>query len=499
MIIHRLSQLATKYSKKSSLSFFAFRATSNSNNSNIVTRRCKSSSTHHHSHNGVINVGCTIAAAGVVLSICQWNQTPLTLAEEENNKCNKCNQSNDEQNNQQTNSNKAHSEEHDDINDNNKKKNKKRDDDYDDIPSYIPELFRDTLGGSLNHRTTLTDETKRSLSAELQYPVERAVVTMAPKVPPPITRSHPVRLVVDVFSINKKMRVSGSKKYEWWPFGFCDETQGKIKYCIPGPFIRARVGDVLQVNHTNYDESGMAHSIDFHAACGPGGGSPVTFAEQGETKTGYFLLQKPGLFVYHCAAAPIPVHINNGMFGLILVEPSDGLPKVDKEFYVMQHELYVVDAEDDDDDGSPMYEIDYDGASKEIPKHVLFNGREGQLVEKPLVVKQDDNVRIYFGNAGPNLVSSFHIIGSIFDRVYREGDLVSPPARSVQTTLVPSGGAAVVEAKFQVPGNYAILDHSINRIDKGAVGLVKVLGKPRPDIYDSVEPPRFCPGCKTHQ
>ena len=234
-----------------------------------------------------------------------------------------------------------------------------------------------------------------------------------------------------------------------------------------GPFIRARVGDVLQINFTNLDESGMAHSIDFHAVCGPGGGSPTTFAEQDETKVGAYLLQKPGLYVYHCAAAPIPVHIHNGMFGLILVEPPEGLPEVDKEIYVMQH--------------------------------VLFNGREGALVEKPVVVKQNETVRIYFGNGGPNLVSSFHVIGAIFDKVWREGDLLSPPARSVQTTLVPAGGAVVVDMKMEIPGSFSIVDHSIFRIDKGAVGMIKVKGTPRPDIYDSLEPPVYCPGCKTHQ
>ena len=252
----------------------------------------------------------------------------------------------------------------------------------------------------------------------------------------------------------------------------------------------------MQVNHTNKDESGMAHSIDFHSVCGPGGGSATTFAEQDETRTGAYRLMKPGLYIYHCAAAPIPLHIHNGMFGLILVEPEEGLPPVDKEFYIVQHELYL--NLEDNDPKATEYEHDYDAATREIPSHVVFNGRENSMVDKPLVVKQDERVRIYFGNAGPNLVSSFHIIGTVFDKVYREGDLISHPAKYVQTTLVPSGGAAVVELKLQVPGNFAIIDHSINRIDKGAVGFLKVKGTPRPDIYDSAEPPQFCPGCKTH-
>lgn len=302
-------------------------------------------------------------------------------------------------------------------------------------------------------------------------------------------------LVVDMVCKNKKMNIQGNTKYEYWPFGYYDDLERRYKYGVPGPFIRARAGDVLQVNFTNLDDSGMAHSIDFHSVCGPGGGSPTNFAEQEETKVGAYLLEKPGLYVYHCAAAPIPVHIHNGMFGLILVEPTEGLPPVDREFYIMQHELYL----EKDEDDPKTFEMDYDAAAKEIASHVLFNGREGALVEKPCVMKQNETIRIYFGNAGPNLVSSFHVIGTIFDKVYREGDVISDPAKCVQTTLVPAGGACIVDMKLKVPGAYSIVDHSIFRIDKGAVGMIKVKGKPRPDIYDSLEPPKYCPGCKTHQ
>ena len=191
------------------------------------------------------------------------------------------------------------------------------------------------------------------------------------------------------------------------------------------------------------------------------------------------------------------LHIHNGMFGLILVEPQEGLPPVDKEFYVMQHELYL-EENDDDDDLIDEYEYDETAASKEQASHVVFNGREGALVDRPLMTKQDDTVRLFVGNAGPNLISSFHVIGTIFDKVYREGDVVSHPARNVQTTLIPAGGATIVEMDMNVSGNFTIVDHSINRIDKGAVGFIKVKGKPRPDIYDSLDPLVYCPGCKVH-
>lgn len=329
--------------------------------------------------------------------------------------------------------------------------------------------------------------------ADSTYPREEAILALAPQVPPPLQRKHSARVVANLLVKDKAMAVSGNRKYNFWPFGFMDQG-GEMKLGVPGPMIRARVGDILEVNFTNLDSSGMAHNVDFHCVHGPGGGSPCLFAEQDETKTGLFLLSAPGLYIYHCSAAPIPIHINNGMFGLVLVEPTEGLPPVDKEFYIVQHELYAqADAETGD------YETDYDGGVSESPKHVLFNGREGCLVEKPMIVNQGERVRLFFGNAGPNLISSLHVIGVIFDKVYREGDMLSQPGRSIQTTIVPAGGAVVVEFELQVPGTYTMLDHAIFRIDKGAVAMLKCKGLPRPDLYDSAALPVQCPGCKVHQ
>eukprot|EP00929_Paragymnodinium_shiwhaense_P019240 TRINITY_DN13190_c0_g1_i4.p1 TRINITY_DN13190_c0_g1~~TRINITY_DN13190_c0_g1_i4.p1 ORF type:complete len:456 (-),score=68.39 TRINITY_DN13190_c0_g1_i4:498-1715(-) len=317
-----------------------------------------------------------------------------------------------------------------------------------------------------------------------KLPVQVHPNVMPPDVPPPITRKHPVRLVVDIKTIDRFVQITPSYKYKYWTFN----------NSVPGPFIRARLGDVLELRFTNQDSSGMAHNIDMHAVIGPGGGGPCTFAEQDETRTGIFKLLHPGLFIYHCAAAPAPLHIQNGMFGLILVEPEEGLPKVDREFYVMQHELYC--AESDDEPG--IMEPDYEAGLAEKPTYVFFNGKEGALTQKPLMTKAGERVRLFYGNAGPNLSSSFHIIGQVFDKLYRDGDLLSPPARSVQTTLVPAGGAAVVEMKTSVPGTFTLVDHSIFRIDKGAVGFMKVKGPPRPDLYDSTEIKQTCPDCGLH-
>lgn len=129
---------------------------------------------------------------------------------------------------------------------------------------------------------------------------------------------------------------------------------------------------------------------------------------------------------------------------------------------------------------------------------IVFNGKEGALTEKPLVAQKGERVRIFFGNAGPNLVSSFHIIGSVFEKVYRDADLQTPPARGTQIALTAAGGASVVEVDCLVPGNFTLVDHSIFRIDKGAIGFLKVQGEPEPEIYSATAPPNPCPGCKLH-
>jgi copper-containing nitrite reductase len=188
-------------------------------------------------------------------------------------------------------------------------------------------------------------------------------------------------------------------------------------------------------------------------------------------------------------------HIANGMYGLILVEPEGGLPKVDREFYVLQSDFYTKEPVE----GQELLEFSHEEGAKEHPRFVVFNGKAGALTgEGVLKAKTGERVRIYFGDAGPNLISSFHVIGEIFDRVYREGDLVSEPGRSIQTTLVPAGGATVVEFGLEVPGTYTLVDHAIFRVEKGAAGFLEVGGKPRHDIYVSQDDPEPCEGCLVH-
>ncbi|OBU01424.1 hypothetical protein VE01_00058 [Pseudogymnoascus verrucosus] len=324
-----------------------------------------------------------------------------------------------------------------------------------------------------------------------KLPRENAVLTAAPFVPPPITRDYPVLLQVPMVTTTKETQLTSQFKYEQWTFNDM----------VPGPFIRARVGDVVELSLTNKDESGNPHNIDCHAFTGPGGGAALTTAEENQTKTANFKLLTPGIYLYHCAAAPVPVHIANGMYGLIYVQPAEGdLPPVDREYYVMQSEFYYEPPEVlENGRKSDTVEFSYPNAMREEPDIVVFNGRESAMTrDAPLKAEVGESVRIFFGNAGPNLTSSFHVIGGNFRKVYRDGDVLSPPANFVQTISVPPGSASIVDMKMAVPGTYALVDHAIFRLDKGAVGYLNVSGQQKTEITTSKEHAEPCVGCKLH-
>lgn len=328
-------------------------------------------------------------------------------------------------------------------------------------------------------------ETAEEQQQKRDYPVVEATLTYAPEVPPLVTRKSPVVVKATLDSGVKTMELGDGKSYAFWTFN--DH--------VPGPFIRTRVGDVLEIHVTNSDASGMPHNVDFHAVTGPGGGATVTTVVEGEERVAWFKLLHPGLFIYHCAAPPVMDHIANGMYGLILVEPERGLTRADREFYVLQSEFYTKPAAEE----AEVLEFSHEAGLAEHPRFIVFNGKKGVLMgHGALTADTGDRVRIFFGNIGPNLISSFHVIGEIFDHVYREADLVSEPAHSVQTTLVPAGGATVVEFVTEVPGTYTLVDHAIFRIEKGAVGYLQVEGDPRHDIYVSDQDPVVCPGCMVH-
>jgi copper-containing nitrite reductase len=253
---------------------------------------------------------------------------------------------------------------------------------------------------------------------------------------------------------------------------------------VPGPFIRLREGQVVEMHIKNQANSTMVHSIDSHAILGTGGGSAYSQTAPGNESIFEFTAMRAGIFAYHCATAPIPAHIANGMYGLILVEPKQGLPKVDREFYIAQGEFYTQGPV-----GQQGYQpFSYQKAFAETPEYVVFNGRVGSLTgNRTMRANVGDTIRIFFLNAGPNLDSSFHLIGGMLDRLYLEGSLLSPPLLNVQTTLVPAGGAVMVEYKAEVSETLTLVDHSLFRILRGALGTITVEGQANPAIISSIK------------
>lgn len=307
--------------------------------------------------------------------------------------------------------------------------------------------------------------------------VETATLTYAPQVPPAITRKKPAVVKASLTTqevVGTLMEgMDAGTTYRFWTFN------GHV----PGPFIRVRVGDTLELTLSNLKDNTMVHNIDLHAVTGPGGGAAVLSVAQGETKTARFKMLKAGLYTYHCATPPVADHISNGMYGLILVDPEKPLPRVDHEYYVMQSEFYTKGEFGDEG----LQEYSPEKGAAERPTYVVFNGRVGALQgTNALQAKVGEKVRIYFGNIGPNLISSFHIIGTIFDRVYREGSTTNPTA-DVQTTVVPAGSASIVDLTLPVPGNYSLVDHAIFRMQKGALGTLSVTGPENKEIYSAVE------------
>ncbi|ULJ62236.1 copper-containing nitrite reductase [Wielerella bovis] len=300
-------------------------------------------------------------------------------------------------------------------------------------------------------------------------PVIDAVMTYAPEAPPPVNRDHAARVKVKIEVAEKVMKIADGVEYKFWTFG------GQV----PGQMIRVREGDIVDVEFANRSDSTVPHNIDFHAATGPGGGAEASFTAPGHVSNFSFKALQPGLYIYHCATAPVGMHIANGMYGLILVEPKEGLPKVDREYYVVQGDFYTKGKYGE----AGLQPFDMEKAIKEQPDYVVFNGSVGSIAgENALKANVGETVRLFVGNGGPNLVSSFHVIGEIFDKVYVEGgDLIN---KNVQTTLVPAGGAAIVEMKIDVPGTYNLVDHSIFRtFNKGALGQIKAEGAEDKDIF----------------
>ena len=309
--------------------------------------------------------------------------------------------------------------------------------------------------------------------AEAGPAVEDAVsiVRHPADVPPPVGDRGPMHHVVELTAIEVDGVLEDGTTYRYMTF---DGT-------VPGPMLRMRVGDTMELHLHNEMQSTLPHSIDLHAVTGPGGGADFTQTMAGETSVFTFRALQPGLYVYHCATASVAHHIAAGMYGLILVEPEGGLPPVDHEFYVMQGEIYSA---------QPMgtrghLDFSYEDMLDERPQYFVFNGAAGALTQDENALRADvgDSVRIFFGVGGPNFMSSFHVIGEIFDRVYDQASITSAPLTDVQTTLVPPGGATMVEFTMDVPGRYILVDHALSRAERGLVGFLYAEGDENPAIY----------------
>src|SRR5579859_2082930 len=290
--------------------------------------------------------------------------------------------------------------------------------------------------------------------------------------PPPITRRAPETVRVDLETIELEGKLDDGTTFRYWTFN------GKV----PGPMVRVRVGDTVEVTLRNAADSHMGHSVDFHAALGPGGGAAFTQAIPGQGKTFTFQATTPGLFVYHCGTPMIAEHIANGMYGLILVEPEGGLAKVDHEYYVVQGEIYTSAPKGK----AGMQQFSDAKLMDESPEYFVFNGAVDALTKThPMHAKVGETVRVFFGDAGPNDTSSLHIVGEIFTRDYLLGSLTSPALTGVQTAGVPPGAAAVLEFKASVPGQFAMMDHAMARMAKGLMATFEITGSENATLMHS--------------
>lgn len=346
---------------------------------------------------------------------------------------------------------------------------------------YVYLLFFTALLAGLFSSCEKAKAAKENVELMKVYGESEAELTAPPLVPRPVGKRAATKLVVNMEVVEKEMEMSDGVSYVYWTF---DGT-------VPGSFIRTRVGDEIEFHLKNHPDSKLPHNIDLHAVTGPGGGAESSFVAPGREAIFTFKTMNPGLYVYHCATAPVGMHIANGMYGLILVEPEGGLPPVDKEYYVMQGDFYT----EGENGERGLQAFDMNKAIDEDADYVVFNGKVGALTgENQLTAKVGETVRLFVGNGGPNLVSSFHVIGEIFDKVHLEGgNMIN---ENVQTTLIPAGGAAMVEFKVDVPGNLVLVDHSIFRaFNKGALGILKVEGEENEKIFGGkIEEKVYNPG-----
>lgn len=328
------------------------------------------------------------------------------------------------------------------------------------------------LAGAALLSSCVNKQSDKEYDNAVDIPVNQQMIaelTAPPNVPTPVGKRKAKKLIVDMEILELEGEMTSGVSYIYWTFGGT----------VPGSFIRTRVGDEIEFHLKNHPDNKLPHNIDLHAVNGPGGGAESSLVAPGHEKVFSFKVLNPGIYVYHCATAPVGMHIANGMYGLILVEPEGGLPPVDKEYYIMQGDFYTEGKFGE----RGLQAFDMQKAVNETADYVVFNGHVGALTgDNAITATAGETVRLFMGNGGPNLVSSFHMIGEIFDKVHVEGgSLVN---ENVQTTLIPAGGAVMMEFRVDVPGDYILVDHSIFRaFNKGALGMLKVDGEEDLKIY----------------
>lgn len=311
--------------------------------------------------------------------------------------------------------------------------------------------------------------TANGLTPVDQLPVIKAQLGYAPQAAPPVNRDHPALVEVDLTTTEEVMEIAPGVEYKFWTFNGS----------VPGPMIRVRVGDAVRLNLHNRADSQMPHNIDLHAVTGTGGAAEATLTMPGYETGVIFRALNPGVYIYHCATAPVGLHIANGMYGVIVVEPEGGFEPVDREYYIVQGDFYTTGAFGE----KGLQAFDPQKALDENPTYVLFNGSTTALTgDNVLTANTGETVRLFVGNGGPNLASSFHVIGAIFDRLWLEGGTLVN--ENVQTTLIPAGGAVIAEFHTHVPATLNLVDHSIFRtFNKGALGQIVVTGEENHEVF----------------
>jgi nitrite reductase (NO-forming) len=336
------------------------------------------------------------------------------------------------------------------------------------IPGHKEAGMKGTLVVGSAGAATVSQTAAPANAVKIAPAVAGAQPLAQPAMVPPVNRNAPAHVKYEIETTEVTAKLADGVTYTYWTFG---DT-------VPGPLLRVRQGDTVELTLKNSASSKATHSIDLHGVTGPGGGAKATQIPPGGQATFEFKAMNPGVYVYHCATPMVAHHIASGMYGLIIVEPPGGYAPVDHEFYVMQGDFYLQG--DRGQEGHRDFSIDK--MLDERADYVLFNGSVGALTgDNALKAKVGETVRIFFGVGGPNVTSSFHVIGEIFDRVHPEG--ASEAFTNVQTTMVPAGGATIVEFKLEVPGTYILVDHSLGRLEKGAAGFLEVEGPENPEVF----------------